>query len=122
VRPAFAFVSDLVLLLVFVLIGRASHDENPLPGVLTTLWPFAAGLIIGWIAGRAWRAPLAIVRSGIPIWIATVVFGMLLRAVSGQGVQLSFIIVTTIVLAVFLLGWRAVSVGVQRLRSRGLGD
>jgi len=32
---------------------------------------------------------------------------MLLRAASGQGVQVAFVIVAAIVLAVFLIGWRA---------------
>jgi hypothetical protein len=34
---------------------------------------------------------------------------MLLRILSSQGVQWSFVIVTTIVLGVFLLGWRALA-------------
>ena len=32
----------LVLVLVFVLIGRASHGEDPV-GTLNTLWPFLVG-------------------------------------------------------------------------------
>jgi len=41
-----------------------------------------------------------------------------LRAVSGQGIAVSFVIVTAIVLAVFLLGWRAIALLVRRLRAR----
>ena len=113
---ALALLADAALVLVFVLIGRASHDENPVLGALVTLWPFLAGLLVGWLVTRAWRAPLAIVRTGIPVWASTVIVGMLLRVVSGQGVQLSFIIVTCIVLAVFLLGWRAIVKLVLRRR------
>lgn len=115
--PALSLLADAALVLVFVLIGRASHDENPVLGAIVTLWPFLAGLLAGWLASRAWRAPLAIVRTGIPVWVSTVIVGMLLRAVSGQGVQLSFIIVTGIVLAFFLLGWRLVTKLVLRRRA-----
>ena len=103
-----AFVVDALFVLVFVLIGRASHDENPVLGALVTYWPFLVALVIGWVVARAWKAPLAVLRSGVIIWIATVVIGMVLRALSDQGVQVSFVIVTSIVLGIFLLGWRGI--------------
>lgn len=114
---ALSLLADAALVLVFVLIGRASHDENPVLGALVTLWPFFAGLLVGWIVSRGLRAPLAIVRTGIPVWASTVIVGMLLRAVSGQGVQVSFVVVTCIVLAYFLLGWRLVARLVLRRRA-----
>jgi Protein of unknown function (DUF3054) len=117
VKPL-AFLIDFVLVLAFVLIGRASHDENPVLGALVTLWPFTAGLIVGWLVSRAWRAPFAIVRSGIPIWIATFAIGMVLRVASAQGIKPSFVVVATIVLAIFLLGWRAIAALVTRRRPR----
>ncbi|WP_423923293.1 DUF3054 domain-containing protein [Frigoribacterium sp. 2-23] len=115
------FVVDLLLVVVFVLIGRRSHDEsNALIGVLTTLWPFAVGLVVGWatVLGVRWRATA--LASGAVVWVSTVVLGMLLRVVSGQGVQVSFVIVATIVLGVFLLGSRLVGALVTR-RRRGAG-
>lgn len=111
-----AFPIDLVLVLAFVLIGRASHDESPVLGALVTLWPFAVGLVVGWIISRAWRKPYNLVRSGIPIWISTVVIGMVLRVASQQGIKPSFVVVATIVLAIFLLGWRAIAALVGRPR------
>jgi hypothetical protein len=42
------------------------------------------------------------------VWISTLAGGMLLRVVSGQGTAVSFVLVAGVVLAVFLLGWRAV--------------
>ena len=124
-RPARAAVGaaalDLGLVTVFVLIGRASHREADGSGVLTTLWPFAAGLAVGWLLARAWRAPLA-VRTALVIWPATVAVGMLLRAASAQGVQVAFVIVTAVVLAAFLLGWRAVIALVARRRTAPAGS
>jgi hypothetical protein len=99
---------DAGLVLVFAAIGRLSHGES-LAGLGVTYWPFLGALIVGWVVLRAWRHPRTIVLTGLGIWIATVAGGLLLRAISGQGVQLSFAIVTTIVLGVFLLGWRAIA-------------
>lgn len=114
--PALAFLVDLVFVLAFVLIGRGSHDENPIGGALTTLWPFATGLVVGWLIARAWTSPVSIVPTGLILWISTVAIGMLLRVASGQGVQLSFVIVASVVLGVFLLGWRLVARLVRRRR------
>ena len=41
---------------------------------------------------------------------------MLLRVASGQGVQVGFVVVATVVLAVALLGWRVVVLLVGRRR------
>ncbi|NIJ06064.1 DUF3054 family protein [Frigoribacterium faeni] len=120
--PWWAFVADLVLVTAFVLIGRRSHDEgSALAGVLTTLWPFAAGLAVGWalvlVRGRA----LPAVSSGLVVWPTTVVVGMVLRVVSGQGTAVSFVVVTVVVLGAFLLGWRALVALGRRRRARRPG-
>ncbi len=103
---------DALLVIVFCAIGRRSHDEAVLAGLLKTVWPFGIGLLVGWAvavyAARGARFdPTALWPSGIVIWACTLVGGMLLRAVSGQGVAVSFVIVAASVLALFLLGWRA---------------
>lgn len=107
---AVAAAVDTVLVLVFVLIGRRSHEEGfSILGSLTTAWPFIVGLVVGWLVSRAWRAPLSLGRAALPVWASTVVVGVALRALSGQGVAVSFVIVTLIVLALFLIGWRALA-------------
>jgi hypothetical protein len=117
--PARAFVVDLALVVAFVLIGRRSHAEGvDLAGLATTLWPFAVGLVVGWLSVLGVRWPLPAIRSGGVVAVSTVVLGMLLRVVSGQGVQPSFVVVTVVVLAVFLVGWRALA---TLLRRRGRG-
>jgi hypothetical protein len=55
------------------------------------------------------------------VWILTVFIGLAIRVATGQGdvdgnpLPISFVIVATIVLGVFLLGWR----GIARLVLRG---
>jgi peptidoglycan/LPS O-acetylase OafA/YrhL len=118
-RVALAAVLDIAFIVLFVAIGRRSHDEDSaLVGFLVTLWPFLAGAAIGWIACLAWRAPLRLAPTAVVVWGAAVVGCMLLRILSGQGVQWSFVIVTAVVLGLFLVGWRAVALLVRRIRSR----
>jgi hypothetical protein len=105
-----AVVLDACCVLVFVVIGRASHTQGEtLPGIASTAWPFLAGLAAGWAAARVWRRPLALVPAGLVIWLATVALGMVLRVVSGQGTAVAFIVVALAFLGLFLLGWRAVA-------------
>jgi hypothetical protein len=114
-----SIVLDAVLVILFTVIGRLSHGENlGIGGVATTAWPFLVGALLAWLVTAAWRRPLALVRTGIPVWLITVVVGMVLRFLSSQGVAVSFVIVATIVLGVFLLGWRAVVLPVARRSAR----
>jgi hypothetical protein len=105
-----ATVADLLCVLVFVAIGRASHHEaGAVEGFLRTAWPFVLGLGVGWAVMRAWQRPTALVPGGVGIWFATVAGGMVFRIASGQGVAVTFVIVATVFLGVFLLGWRALA-------------
>ena len=108
---------DLLAVIVFVLIGRASHGEGIL-GLLVTLWPFAVGLLVGHVLALVLgqRETRSVRWAGVVVCVSTVVVGMVLRAVSGQGVQLSFVIVTVLVLAALLLGWRLVAWLIARRR------
>ena len=108
---------DLLAVIVFVLIGRASHGEGIL-GLLVTLWPFVVGLLVGHVLALVLgqRETRSVRWAGVVVWVSTVVVGMVLRAVSGQGVQLSFVIVTVLVLAALLLGWRFVAWLIARRR------
>ncbi|MCE4027058.1 DUF3054 domain-containing protein [Microbacterium sp. Au-Mic1] len=109
---------DAVLVIVFAVIGRASHERAvDALGVLETAWPFLVGLAAGWLVLRAWRAPAAPVRTGVLLAVVTVVLGMILRVVSGGTTAVAFIIVATVSLLVFLGGWRAIAALVVRPRA-----
>lgn len=105
-----SLVVDVVLVVAFAVIGRASHHETlTAGGVATTAWPFLAGLAAGWAVTRAWRAPTRPVRTGVPVWLVTVVVGMLLRVISGQGIATAFVIVAFSFLLLCLVGWRVLA-------------
>ena len=113
-----ALLVDAVLVLVFAAIGRASHQEDP-AGFLLTAWPFLVALLLGHAAAlllparprRPWSLPW-----GAVVWVVTVVVGMLLRLLSGDTAEVPFVIVATLVLGVFLLGWRGLAALVRRRR------
>ncbi len=101
---------DVVCILVFVVIGRSSHaDGVTVAGVASTSWPFLAGAVAGWTTVRAWRQPMAIVPTGVVVWIACVTVGMVLRVVAGQGTAIAFVAVALAFLGMELLGWRALA-------------
>ncbi len=113
-----AAVADALLVLGFAAVGRASHDEaGALAGTLLTALPFLVGTVAGWalVRWRSKRWPLTF-GTGIPVWAATVLVGMLLRALTGAGTAASFVLVAGAVLAVLLLGWRWVA---DRFAHRG---
>jgi hypothetical protein len=117
-RPWVAPAADLAVVVLFVAIGRRSHNEaNDASGFLTTLWPFVAGLAVGALVTRLYAAPLEW-RRVVPAWLLTVAVGLALRiGVAGHEFKLSFAIVATVFLGLFLLGWRAVVRLAQRRRA-----
>jgi hypothetical protein len=101
---------DIIAIVVFVAIGRRSHDEgSALGGIAAVAGPFLIGLAAGWLVARAWVRPMA-PSTGFVVWPVTVLVGMVLRHfVFDRGTAMAFIIVATIVTGVFLVGWRMVA-------------
>lgn len=102
---------DVVLVVVFAAVGRRSHAEGlDLAGIARTALPFLVGTAVGWlVASLAVGGGPRSLAFGAVVVASTVVVGMVLRAVSAQGTAVSFVVVATTVLAVFLLGWRLVA-------------
>ena len=106
---------DLVLVSLFAVIGRASHDEAvTVLGWWHTAWPFLAGALLGWVLVALTRRPGGSVPAGLAIWACTVVGGLLLRQISDQGTAAAFVVVATLVLGLLLVGPRAAARARQR--------
>lgn len=114
-----ALILDAVLVLIFAAIGRASHSEDP-AGFLLTAWPFLVALLVGHAVAALLparpRQPWSLLW-GVVVWIVTVAGGMLLRVVSGDTAEVPFIVVATLTLGVFIVGWRAVTALLRRRRA-----
>ncbi len=112
-----AIVSDLALVVVFVMIGRASHAEPlDMEGIQRTALPFLAGTLMAWIGFLLKRHSGLTLVNGVFVWAMTVVLGILFRLLLGDTAEFSFVLVTAAVLAAFLIGWRAVVWLVRRNR------
>lgn len=118
-RVAGALAIDAVAVLVFAVAGRQSHDDGSGPGlILTIAAPFLIGLAVGTAVLVASRRQPSTWSSGVVVWAATVVIGLVLRRIAwDRGVALSFVIVTTLVLGALLLGWRALWNATSRQRT-----
>lgn len=120
--PLLALAADLICVLVFVVVGKADHATGLEPAaVAATAWPFLAALALGWAVTLAWRSPGRIWPTGVLVWAVTVVGTMPFRLLSGEGAPFSFALVTSLFLAVTMLGWRAVALLVSRKRRQATG-
>lgn len=108
-----AILADTVALLTFAIIGMSTHGTLLLE-LGRVVWPFAVGAALGWAGTRAWREPAALWPAGICIWFTTVVVGMILRVLTGGSFAPAFLVVTTIFLAVTMLGWRTLITALRR--------
>ena len=110
-----ALAADLLCVVVFCTIGRRSPAEGlTVAGIAETAWPFLTGTGVGWLLVRGWRRPVSPAPTGVIVWAATVVVGMLLRKVTSQGTATSFIVVASLTTAVLLLGWRGATHALSR--------
>jgi hypothetical protein len=114
-----AALADAAVLVLFVAIGRRSHHEDAgVAGFFRVLWPFAVGLVIGWIGSGLYRAPMAF-RRAVVAWIVTVVVGVALRiVVQDHDFAPTFIVIASLFIGGCMLGWRGVVTTVSRRRAR----
>ena len=110
-------LADGLAVSAFAAIGRLSHGElTDLAGTWHTAWPFLAGAAVGTVVSRSWRHPGSL--SG-PRGLGR--HAGRRHAAAGarrRHVAASFVIVAAIVLAVLLLGWRAICHLLTRSRTR----
>jgi hypothetical protein len=118
VRRLYAAI-DLVIVVLFVGIGRSVHDHGVnVSGMTSTTWPFALGLAIGWLVVIVSHRSGATWRDGVVVSLATVSVGMTLRVLAGQGTAIAFIVVALVFLGGAMLGWRLGVAHLTRRRAR----
>ena len=103
-----AVAADVAAVVLFVLLGRRSHDEgNGLGDIAGVVAPFLIGLAVGWsLSPTARQRPFAI-STGVHVWLATVVVGVLLRWFAwDRSTAGTFVVVAALFLGLSLVGWR----------------
>lgn len=114
-----ALVADVVCVILFATIGRASHGEVLSPGgLLRTGTPFVLGLVVGWVIVVTARVAALRWLAGVVLWASTLIVGMVVRYFTGQGVAVIFVIVAACFLALTLIGWRAVAAAIRAVRRK----
>lgn len=110
-----ALIVDLILVILFTIVGHYTHSHNFDPqGLMTTAWPFVAGLAVAWLLAAVWDRPIAPLGTGTGVWAITVLVGLLLRGITGAGgdpgeVPVTFMIVATTLNLITLVGWRLIA-------------
>ena len=115
-------VADVAVLLLFVAIGRRTHNEGSGVGeFLRILWPFLVGLGLGYAVTRLWSRPLD-PRRVVGAWLLTVATGEVLRlTVQDRPWRPGFLIVALLFLGAAMAAWRLVAVAVLRRTGRDRG-
>ena len=108
-------IADLVVLLLFVAIGRSSHHGPSGVGYfLRVLWPFALAMLLGYIATRLVLAPLAW-RRVAGTWVITIAVAEALRlSVQDRPWKPAFLVVATLFIGACMFGWRFVAARIRR--------
>lgn len=105
-----ALALDVAIVLAFAAVGRRNHSEGITPdGVLDTGWPFLVGAVVGHLLALTLRGGAAGIAAGVAIWACAIAVGMTLRRATGDGTDPAFVVVATLVLGAFLLGWRLIA-------------
>lgn len=107
--PVLAFASDVVAVVVFAAVGRSTHaSADGLLGLLATAGPFLAAVLASRALPPVRLAPTSL-RAGTIVVVVTAAGGLLLRAAFTGRLPWTFVLVTTLSLAVLMLGWRGIS-------------
>jgi len=124
-RAAVLLTGDLAALLLFVIMGRESHDEgNAIAGVLGAVWPFIVAWLVvtplvGALRPRHTAALVPMIRVTLLTWAAALPIAIVLRALAlGRWSPWTFYLVALIVITVLLLGWRVAFVLLAQRRGR----
>ena len=96
--------------LVFAAAGKSSHEASDSEWVvLAIVWPYALSVVLAHTGLLLRRRPTRRVwPEGVVVLAVTDVLGTLLRAASGRGIAVGFLVVSVVFLALTMLGWRTV--------------
>lgn len=102
-------VIDLVFVVIFAIVGRASHAESLSPlGIAQTAWPFVVACLFGWVVVNLLDDTGYGPRAALVVWLVTVLAGMGLRITAGGTAELAFVLVAAAFLFSAFFGWRLV--------------
>jgi hypothetical protein len=119
-RVFVAPVLDALCILVFVLIGRGSHEINQGVGwFVTVLWPLYLGWFSVALATKLYTRPSGTWRALLVTWLGGIAVASFFR---GAFTPRPYVSVFTLIAIAFIglttFGWRAIGAGIVRFRRR----
>ena len=115
-----AYVLDVSAVLIFVVLGRRTHDSNDgLLGYWEVAAPFLVAVTVAWLVVLISRRDPYGLAVGVGVAATTWLLGLLLRAgLFGGGTAVAFVVVAGLFLFGTMIGWRALARAI-RPRSNG---
>jgi len=97
---------DIIALMIFAIAARLAHGGLSFSGWVDAFWPWAVGALIGWAIILATKVQ-GKWKEGVVVWLSAIIGGMALWImVKGRLPHWSFLIVATVMSALFFFGWR----------------
>jgi hypothetical protein len=112
-----ALLADLLCVLVFVTLGRESHDSTGRAAwFFEVWWPLAVGMLVGGALAGVYVHRSRWALRVVAMTAIAVAIGGPLRTLTDREMYNAFTIVAFVVLTLLTLGWRTVALAFRRLR------
>lgn len=108
---------DVLALALFAIFARLAHGGLSFSSWVDAFWPWTVGALVGWVIIMATKlsGPW---KEGVVVWLGAIIGGMALwMLVNGRLPHWSFLIVATVMSALFFFGWRAIAAFASRSRA-----
>ncbi|HIX79835.1 MAG TPA: DUF3054 domain-containing protein [Candidatus Corynebacterium faecipullorum] len=107
---------DVLALALFAILARLAHGGLSFSSWVDAFWPWTVGALVGWVIIMATKLS-DLWKEGAVVWLSAVIGGMALwMLVNGRLPHWSFLIVATVMSALFFFGWRAIAAFASRSR------
>ena len=108
---------DVLALALFAILARLAHGGLSFSSWVDAFWPWTVGALAGWVIIMATKLS-GLWKEGLVVWLSAIVGGMALWIlVNGRLPHWSFLIVATVMSALFFFGWRAIASFLSRSRA-----
>ncbi|MCG7261512.1 DUF3054 domain-containing protein [Corynebacterium guaraldiae] len=108
---------DVLALALFAILARLAHGGLSFSSWVDAFWPWTVGALVGWVIIMAAKLS-GLWKEGVVVWLSAIIVGMALwMLVNGRLPHWSFLIVATVMSALFFFGWRAIAAFASRSRA-----
>lgn len=108
---------DVLALALFAVLARLAHGGLSFSSWVDAFWPWTVGALVGWVIIMTAKLS-GLWKEGTVVWLSAIIGGMALwMLVNGRLPHWSFLIVATVMSALFFFGWRAIAAFASRSRA-----